>query len=61
MYIYKVTALVAQLVRALPRMQKVMGSNPAQGSSFFSSNITACLGICIVSLVLNHVHTQGSI
>ena len=48
-YIYNMFLLhilVAQLLRALPRMQKVVGSNPTQGSSFFFKD--NCLGICIV-------------
>ena len=40
--------MLAQLVRAQPRMQKVLGSNPTQGSSFFFED--DCLGICIVLL-----------
>ena len=38
-----VAALVAQLVRALPRMQKVVGLIPTQDSSFFFED--DCLGI----------------
>ena len=40
--------MLAQLVRAQPRTQKVLGSNPTQGSSFFFED--DCLGICIVLL-----------
>ena len=43
----------------LSRMQDVMGSNPAQGSSvlFFLGNSLAGLGVCIC-LALSHVHVH---